>query len=72
MPAVYLPVFNLDACQATGWCVAVCPTECLDLWNDRPGLKFPQACVSCAACEVVCPTRAIELSAGEEGGEAND
>jgi ferredoxin len=57
-----LPRFDLKACQGTGWCIRICPTECLEFWNDVPGLKYPQACVSCGACELVCPTDAIVVS----------
>lgn len=60
-----LPTFDLKACQGTGWCIRICPTDCLDFWNDLPGLKYPQACISCAACELVCPTKAIGVVSKE-------
>ncbi|WP_419193704.1 ATP-binding protein [Kolteria novifilia] len=43
--------------------MSVCPTACLDLWNDRPGLLYPERCSSCGACELLCPTDAITLEA---------
>lgn len=57
-----LPEFDAQRCVATGWCVAACPTQCLDLWNDLPWLKYPGKCASCAACAMVCPTDAIAIA----------
>ena len=61
MPGLALPIFDYEACDATGRCVAICPTDCLDMWNDRPSLLRPGRCVSCSACVIVCPTSAIRL-----------
>ncbi|MFO0946725.1 MAG: 4Fe-4S binding protein [Planctomycetota bacterium] len=58
-----LPLFDHQSCKTTGWCVDTCPTDCLDLWNDRPYLNLPQACISCGLCEQVCPTSAVSLPA---------
>lgn len=62
MPKLALPSFDPQACISSGWCITICPTNCIDMWNDRPHLHFPQACISCRACELVCPTKAIELT----------
>ncbi|MGL4461416.1 MAG: ATP-binding protein [Planctomycetia bacterium] len=62
-----LPVFNHAACTCSQWCVVVCPTDCLTLWNDRPWLARPNHCVDCGACVLVCPTNAIELVGPADG-----
>ena len=74
MPRLTLPVFDHAACRTSGLCVTLCPTDCLDLWNDRPGVKYPQACVSCAVCEIVCPTNAVRVhdDATERAPKASD
>jgi NAD-dependent dihydropyrimidine dehydrogenase PreA subunit len=54
-----LPMVDAARCDGSGRCVAVCPTECLDLWMDQASVRYPDRCLSCGACAEVCPTRAI-------------
>lgn len=56
-----LPKFDHHRCRSTGWCITVCPTDCLDMWNDRPYVRLPQACIDCSACVQVCPVQAVEM-----------
>ena len=43
-------------------CVAVCPTECLEMDGPLPWLPRPGDCISCELCVVVCPTGAVRLA----------
>lgn len=58
------PLPKLDAARCTGCgdCVAVCPTDCLELDGQAPWLPRPLDCIACAACEIVCPADAIRLT----------
>lgn len=57
-----LPVLDHTRCTGCGDCVAVCPTDCLEMRGVLPWLRWPTRCVSCAACEIVCPATAIVVS----------
>jgi NAD-dependent dihydropyrimidine dehydrogenase PreA subunit len=61
------PTFDLARCNASARCVAVCPTECLEIWNDLPWLARPGDCLSCGACVVVCPVNAVSLDGVKAG-----
>ncbi len=65
-----LPIVDAARCDGSGRCIAVCPTECLDLWMDQAWVRYPDRCLSCGACAEVCPTRAITL--GEPAEPAAD
>jgi NAD-dependent dihydropyrimidine dehydrogenase PreA subunit len=58
-------LLQVDAARCTGCgdCVAVCPTDCLELAGRLPWLPRPLDCISCSACELVCPTAAIRMAA---------
>lgn len=61
MPLKELPEIDERRCTACGDCIAVCPTECLDLWHGLPVVVEAGKCVSCSACACVCPTSAVEM-----------
>jgi formate hydrogenlyase subunit 6/NADH:ubiquinone oxidoreductase subunit I len=56
-----LPDLNETRCIGCRDCVAVCPTECLEMAGPLPWLPRPSDCVACNLCVVVCPTLALEL-----------
>lgn len=60
-----LPVLDPARCVGSGTCVAVCPTQCLELAGRTPWLPRPADCVSCGACVAVCPADAIRLADDE-------
>ena len=60
-----LPVLSPARCVASGACVAVCPTGCLEMDGPVPRLARPADCVSCGLCAAVCPTGAIRMAADE-------
>jgi formate hydrogenlyase subunit 6/NADH:ubiquinone oxidoreductase subunit I len=60
---IELPVVDETRCTGCGWCVAVCPTECLAMGKYLPWLPRPLDCVSCELCVLVCPANALQLQA---------
>jgi NAD-dependent dihydropyrimidine dehydrogenase PreA subunit len=56
-----LPMVDERRCIGAGDCVAVCPTECLELRHGVPALVRPRDCISCEICQAVCPTDAIHM-----------
>ena len=57
-----LPALDERRCIACGWCVAVCPTDCLAMTGPQPWMPRPLDCIRCAACALVCPTAAIAVA----------
>jgi len=58
-----LPALDERRCIGCGRCVAVCPTQCLEMAGPMPWMPRPLACIRCGACGFVCPTAAIVLPA---------
>lgn len=56
-----LPVLDESRCTGCGDCVAVCPTECLELAGQLPWLPRPRDCISCSLCALLCPVDALEM-----------
>jgi hydrogenase-4 component H len=55
-----LPELDPSRCDSSATCVAVCPTDAIELgstsWTVDAG-----RCVFCGACETACPRNAIRL-----------
>ncbi len=58
---VEMPAVLETRCTGCGWCVEVCPTQCLAMGAHLPSLPRPLDCVSCTLCALVCPADAIEM-----------
>jgi formate hydrogenlyase subunit 6/NADH:ubiquinone oxidoreductase subunit I len=58
---VELPVLAETLCTGCGWCVEVCPTECLAMGRNLPWLPRPLDCVSCSLCVLICPVNAMHM-----------
>ena len=58
---VELPVVDEALCTGCGWCVDVCPTECLALRRYLPWLPRPMDCISCQLCVLICPADALKM-----------
>lgn len=52
---------NDDRCTGCDACVAVCPTNVLDLVNNKSRVLRFQDCIQCEACEWACPTEALVM-----------
>jgi NAD-dependent dihydropyrimidine dehydrogenase PreA subunit len=50
-----------DNCTGCGICVKKCPTEVLELKDNRSSMKDIDACMVCRLCEVVCPEKGISV-----------
>jgi NAD-dependent dihydropyrimidine dehydrogenase PreA subunit len=59
-----LPVLDPARCTGCSDCVAVCPTNCLEMSGGLPWLPRPGDCVACGACEFVCPAAAVVVTTG--------
>src|SRR5215831_18451161 len=65
-PRVLVHDINDDRCTGCDACVAVCPTNVLDLVENKSRVLRFQDCIQCEACMFACPTEALVMFA--EGG----
>jgi NAD-dependent dihydropyrimidine dehydrogenase PreA subunit len=57
-----LPLLDETRCTGCGDCVAVCPTNCLEMSAGLPWLPRPEDCIRCNVCVLVCPVNALRLA----------
>ena len=65
--AILVHDINDDRCTGCDACVAVCPTNVLDLVDNKSRVLRFQDCIQCEACMWACPTEALVMF--KEGGE---
>ena len=57
-----------DRCIACNTCVAICPTNVLEIVeNARPRIARQDDCQTCFMCELYCPQDAIYVAPDSEG-----
>ncbi len=66
-PRILIHDINDDRCTGCDACVAVCPTNVLDLVNNKSRVLRFHDCIQCEACMWACPTEALVMF--PEGGE---
>ena len=66
-PRVLIHDINDDRCTGCDACVAVCPTNVLDLVSNKSRVLRFQDCIQCEACMFACPTEALVMF--PEGGQ---
>jgi putative YpdA family bacillithiol system oxidoreductase len=52
---------NDDRCTGCDACVTVCPTDVLDLVNNKSRVLRFNDCIQCEQCAMVCPTTALVM-----------
>jgi len=59
---------DLDACEGSGQCVAVCPSTVYKIekmeeykGEEKAVAERPEDCILCMACVSACPTKAITV-----------
>jgi len=65
-PAILVHDINDDRCTGCDACVAVCPTNVLDLVANKSRVLRFHDCIQCEACMFACPTEALVMY--PEGG----
>ncbi len=67
LPTILIHSINDDRCTGCDACVAVCPTNVLDLVANKSRVLRFQDCIQCEACMWACPTEALVMH--KEGSE---
>jgi thioredoxin reductase (NADPH) len=60
-PRILVHSINDDRCTGCDACVAVCPTNVLDLVDNKSRVLRFQDCIQCEACMWACPTTALVM-----------
>ncbi|HSK04609.1 MAG TPA: NAD(P)-binding domain-containing protein, partial [Kofleriaceae bacterium] len=60
-PRILIHDINDDRCTGCDACVAVCPTNVLDLVANKSRVLRFQDCIQCEACMIACPTEALVM-----------
>ncbi len=60
-PAILVHDINDDRCTGCDACVAVCPTNVLDLVANKSRVLRFEDCIQCEACMIACPTEALVM-----------
>ncbi len=58
---ILIHAINDDRCTGCDACVAVCPTNVLDLIQNKSRVLRFQDCIQCEACMWACPTEALVM-----------
>jgi len=60
-PAILIHDINDDRCTGCDACVAVCPTNVLDLVANKSRVLRFEYCIQCEACMFACPSEALVM-----------
>jgi thioredoxin reductase/ferredoxin len=60
-PRILVHDINDDRCTGCDACVAVCPTNVLDLVANKSRVLRFHDCIQCEACMIACPTEALVM-----------
>ena len=59
---MYVVKIDTDKCQGCGECVDICPSEVLELTDEKATVKNPDECAGCESCVEVCEDGCITVS----------
>jgi thioredoxin reductase/NAD-dependent dihydropyrimidine dehydrogenase PreA subunit len=65
-PRVLIHSINDDRCTGCDACVAVCPTDVLELANNKSRVMRFGDCIQCEQCMFACPTQALVMHFDDE------
>ncbi len=54
-----IPRIDERRCTGCGNCEALCPTQAVQVVNDKAIIVRPEVCAYCNVCETFCPEEAI-------------
>src|SRR5688572_30964663 len=60
-PAILIHAINDDRCTGCDACVAVCPTDVLELVGNKSRVVRFGDCIQCVQCMYACPTTALVM-----------
>ncbi|NVM21177.1 MAG: 4Fe-4S binding protein [Desulfobacterales bacterium] len=58
---MFTPTVDKDKCNGCGECVEVCPSEVLELEDEKCEPVNAEECLGCESCIEVCETGAITV-----------
>jgi NAD-dependent dihydropyrimidine dehydrogenase PreA subunit len=59
---MYVIKIDKDKCQGCGECVDICPSEVLEMVDEKANQANPDECAGCESCVEVCKEGAITIS----------
>ena len=58
---MFVPLIDEEKCIGCGECVDICPSEVLELLNEKAVAVNEEECVGCESCIEVCEQDAITV-----------
>lgn len=58
---MFQPTIDQEKCTGCGECVDICPSEVLELVNEKAEAVHAEECVGCESCIEVCEQEAITV-----------
>lgn len=59
---MYSVQIDLEKCQGCGECVDICPSEVLEMVDEKASVANPDECAGCESCVEVCEEGAITVT----------
>jgi NAD-dependent dihydropyrimidine dehydrogenase PreA subunit len=59
---MYMVKIDLDKCKGCGECVDICPSEVLEMADEKANVANPDECAGCESCVEVCEEGAITVT----------
>lgn len=59
---MYVVKIDTEKCQGCGECIDICPSEVLELKDEKAVVANPDECSGCESCVEVCEEDAITVT----------